>query len=262
MNRVVLGAVLLSTLMMVETWAGTISERPNPAARQGRIVGGNATQIEHHPHQVSLQFHGGNHFCGGSLISHRTVLTAAHCVVGQQPSSIYVRLGSTYYDKGGVLAIVSKLIHHESYDPNTMQYDVGLVVLAASVSESKSIRIIGLASFLPPNGARAMVTGWGTKCFGCAIQPDNLQEVSVRLYHYLRCSSKEFGYGSKVNDTMICGYEENKDACQGDSGGALVYNNLQIGIVSWGYGCAMANYPGVYCNVQAMHDWILNHLQK
>lgn len=175
---------------------------------------------------------------------------------------MFVRLGSTYFNKGGVLVTVSKLIHHESYDPDTMQYDVGLVVLGSSVADSKSIRSIGLAKFLPPNGARAMVTGWGTKCYACAFQPDALQELAVRILHYQRCSSNEFGYGSRVNASMICGFEENKDACQGDSGGALVCNNMQIGIVSWGYGCAMPNYPGVYCNVEFVHDWISKHLQK
>lgn len=248
-------AIILSSLV-VGAWTSAISAGPNPFARRDLIVGGEETTIENYPHQASLQLSGGNHFCGASLISLRTLLTAAHCVVGQNPASIFARLGSSHYSKGGVLVAVSKLIHHEKYDPNTLQYDVGLVILAASVAESKSIRVIELGEILPPNGARAEVTGWGTEFFGPLSLPDTLQKVSVRITHYERCSSNE-GYGSNVGDTMICGYEDDTDDCQRDPGGPLVSNNVQIGIVSWGYGCTYKNYPAFYCSIESVYDWIL-----
>lgn len=47
-----------------------------------------------------------------------------------------------------------------------------------------------------------------------------------------------------------------KDSCVGDSGGPIVYEGKLYGIVSWGLGCGMANYPGVYTNISVVLEWI------
>ena len=87
-----------------------------------------------------------------------------------------------------------------------------------------------------------------------------LQWVRVPAITNSACNS---AYNGGITDSMICaGYpgEGGKDSCQGDSGGPLVCANgtksVIAGVVSWGYGCAEAQYPGVYARVTAALDWI------
>lgn len=70
--------------------------------------------------------------------------------------------------------------------------------------------------------------------------------------------SKAYNNMGGITDRMICaGFKAGgKDACQGDSGGPLVADNKLVGVVSWGYGCAKPDYPGVYSRVAAARDWI------
>ena len=67
-----------------------------------------------------------------------------------------------------------------------------------------------------------------------------------------------------IKHGMMCaGMPESggKDACTGDSGGPAQRGGELVGIVSWGYGCASANYPGVYSDVAVFRGWLDIHLQ-
>ena len=71
-------------------------------------------------------------------------------------------------------------------------------------------------------------------------------------------------YGGRITDGQVCaGYEQGTmDSCQGDSGGPLVVPGgptgwTQLGVVSFGRGCAQAGAYGVYTRVSHYIDWIL-----
>ncbi|XP_043066552.1 trypsin delta [Drosophila bipectinata] len=223
----------------------------------GRIVGGTATTISSFPWQISLQ-RSGSHSCGGSIYSANIIVTAAHCLQSVSASSLKVRAGSTYWNSGGTLVSVSAFKNNENYNANTMVNDIAVIRLSSSLSLSSTIKAIGLASSAPANGAAASVSGWGTQSYGSSSIPTTLQYVNVNIVSESQCASSTYGYGSQIKSTMICAASSGKDACQGDSGGPLVSGGVLVGVVSWGYGCAYSNYPGVYADVAVLRSWVIS----
>ncbi|XP_055852077.1 trypsin-1-like [Episyrphus balteatus] len=223
----------------------------------GRIVGGEEIDISEAPHQISLQRYS-SHSCGGSLIKKNIVLTAAHCTSGASASSLKVRIGSSLYASGGVLVAVKKVTIHPKYNPSTIDYDFSILEL--DDYESKGL-VSGNAK-LPKagqdvaDGTLLRVTGWGNTQ-NSQESRSRLRGATVPKANQSKCNSSYSRYGG-VTDRMICaGLEQGgKDACQGDSGGPLMEKNVLIGVVSWGYGCAVPNYPGVYSRVASVRDWI------
>ncbi|XP_036669508.2 trypsin delta-like [Drosophila suzukii] len=235
---------------------GTVPEGLLPQL-DGRIVGGTATTISSFPWQISLQ-RSGSHSCGGSIYSEYIIVTAAHCLQSVSPSVLQVRAGSSYWNSGGVVSKVASFKNHEGYNANTMVNDIAIIRLSTALSFSSTIKAIGLASSNPANGAAASVSGWGTQSYGSSSLPSQLQYVNVNIVSQASCASSSYGYGNEIRSTMICAASSGKDACQGDSGGPLVSGGLLVGVVSWGYGCAYSNYPGVYADVAALRSWVIS----
>lgn len=252
MNR-----LILCILGVLACGASLGSAFPDTDFPFGRIVNGEATTIEAHPYQVSIQTIKGSHFCGGSIINEDTVVTAAHCMQSYKAAQIQVRLGSTERNQGGEVVSVKSFKFHEGYNSQLMVNDVAVIKLSSPVRQSSTIRYVELADVTPDSGTPAVVTGWGTTCFLLCSSPNTLQQVEVDILQVKDCGSDSYSYGQdKILETMVCGYGEKKDACQGDSGGPLVANNKLVGVVSWGNGCAWSNYPGVYADVASLRTWI------
>ncbi|BBN81773.1 hypothetical protein PA25_17580 [Pseudoalteromonas sp. A25] len=230
-----------------------------------RIVGGNEATPHSRPYQVSVQSLGGEHFCGGSLVADNLVLTAAHCLEGVNGESpeIQVRVGAhSLKDGSGQAIVVDKTYTNQEYPG--LSKDVAVLKLKEKITD-KNAKVIKLAeptffnSTIKP-GTSLAVSGWGTLSYG-GQAPDKLMEVSVPYVSNAVCNSAQ-AYNGSVQDTELCaGFQKGgKDSCQGDSGGPLVYQRgsefIQVGVVSWGEGCAQENKYGVYANVAALKSWI------
>ncbi|MBH0213409.1 trypsin-like serine protease [Listeria monocytogenes] len=223
---------------------------------RGRIVGGTPTTISSFPWQVSLQ-RSGSHSCGGSIYSSNIIVTAAHCLQSVSASVLRIRAGSTYWNSGGVTISVSAFKNHEGYSSSTYSNDIAIIKLASSLSFSSTTKSIDLATSTPATGASAAVSGWGTLTSGSSSIPSQLQYVNVDIIDRSKCASSSYKYGSSIKSGMVCAASSGKDACQGDSGGPLVSGGVLVGVVSWGNGCALANYPGVYTDVPSYRSWIV-----
>lgn len=222
----------------------------------GRIVGGEDTSIENYPYQVSVRLLG-SHVCGGSILNNRLVITAAHCIYTFLGASAYsVQYGTTVVGGNNNVVAAERVLKNEKYDASTINNDVALIFLASDIPFSATAQPIKLASEAPAPGTPAVVTGWG------ALEenggsPSVLQQTSVEIVSQATCQEK-YSEFNEITDKMLCAGVNGggKDACQGDSGGPLVANGVLVGIVSWGVGCARADYPGVYSNVAALKEWV------
>jgi len=156
---------------------------------------------------------------------------------------------------------VAEIINHPDYDSSTIDNDYAILRLAKPVTFTNEVSPACLPQFLEATYAfyPATVTGWGTLSSG-GNQPTVMHEVNVTVTTNLECDA---AYGSigRITKNMICAADSGKDSCQGDSGGPLIIpendRHTLIGVVSWGRGCALPDFPGVYARVTAKMDWIL-----
>lgn len=237
-----------------------------------RIVGGVDSIEGKWPWVVSVN--AGGFVCGGSLINSNTVLTAAHCLFnsGIPILSSAVKVGE--YDKKSTPATATTNIInisvHENYDPsdNASGDDIALLHLDTPINDVTPITLLDANNTTLAVASEYSVTamGWGSTVGyspGQEVVPalsNILKEVELPLQTDAACSTN---LGANYDPiTMICAAPAlgGKDSCQGDSGGPLVYHHAgrwkQIGIVSWGAGCASAGNPGVYTRVANYASWI------
>ncbi|PNJ83610.1 PRSS48 isoform 1, partial [Pongo abelii] len=236
-----------------------------------RVVGGQDAAAGRWPWQVSLHFDH-NFICGGSLVSERWILTAAHCI---QPTwstfSYTVWLGSIKVgdSRKSVKYYVSKIVIHPKYQDTTA--DVALLKLSSQVTFTSAILPICLPNVTKQLAIPAFcwVTGWGkVKESSDRDYHSTLQEAEVPIIDRQACEHLYNPIGiflpalePVIKEDKICaGDTQNmKDSCKGDSGGPLSCHIdgvwIQIGVVSWGLECGKS-LPGVYTNVIYYQKWI------
>lgn len=224
--------------------------------------------------------------CGASFLGGKWLLTAAHCVEDISPQKLKVNVGEYDLSDGAENAKAIKRIYmHANYQLDVeLNNDIALIELVDSVTNPAitAITLVDLTTTaqLAIDNSEVTVVGWGGRQGYDADSgptsdfPDVLHQVDLQLLTNEECksilaqSSTETFEGTftansiGLSDAMICAFIPGggKGSCQGDSGGPLMINTnegwQQIGIVSWGIGCAADGFPGVYTRTAVFSDWI------
>uniref|UniRef100_A0A182MJG9 trypsin n=1 Tax=Anopheles culicifacies TaxID=139723 RepID=A0A182MJG9_9DIPT len=171
--------------------------------------------------------------------------------------TVMVRANSSFFNRGGKLHRVERVIKHELFSYVTGDYDYGLLKLKQRFRRGAFVKLPSRRRRFPP-GQRCTAMGWGYT-LGPASR-DQLRQVVLPIVSQKVCQ-KSYEATDNITARMVCaGYMEGmRDACDGDSGGPLICRGLQAGVISWAIGCAQPNKYGVYSSIAEGREWIRNH---
>uniref|UniRef100_A0A1I7Y616 Peptidase S1 domain-containing protein n=1 Tax=Steinernema glaseri TaxID=37863 RepID=A0A1I7Y616_9BILA len=260
---------MLAVTLLLFSWAvPTVAYFPSlHDPRIFKIFGGSAAHDEQFPFMASLLYSkkvGASSMCGGTLLSTRFVLTAAHCVVDFRTGKVMV--DSTTLG-GGQWSSVRRIVVHPRYSGSPDFYnDIAIIEIdpVQLNDQVKAIRIVKDDSELL-RSQKATVIGFGTYKVteGKEIVSSYLRHTNVRLFSASECRQKN---GAYINESLLCAGDMGKGTGSGDSGGPLLVSTrdglVQVGVTSHGSDdfYKMMNeqhkHPDVYVRVSKYCGWI------
>ncbi|AUI67923.1 S1 family peptidase [Beggiatoa leptomitoformis] len=250
-----------------------------PVHAQLRIIGGSTVTQPEFPWAVliSLAKDSRPFYCEGTLIAPEWILTAAHCTYDENTKIIYRAselMVSIAENNLTVTAItqtprkISSIILHpqHNFDDYIPYADMALLKLETPITTITPVRLADTYTSLDEAGVMATVLGWGQPTqHSSPNYSEILKKADVPIVSLNICNEPR-SYNGTLDDTLLCaGYAQGgADACLGDSGGGLVVNTAtgwqQIALVSFGQGCGLANYYGVYTRTTTYLSFIQSHI--
>lgn len=232
-----------------------------------RIIGGSNAAIADNPWQMALLHAADSNrqraqFCGASVISADSVVTAAHCVDGGAKKSQIIVLGHTRtLSSGGYLYSIERIIIHRRWNRVTGDADIAILKLIVPINNPLPTPIQLNSITQLDDGAKVRVTGWGitsNRAFGTDI----LQAAEIDFVPVSTCTRPQ-NYGNRITYNMLCAGEKKKSICSGDSGGpatVLIESRRSLaGITSWSDGCGLINKVNVFTKIANFRNWILEN---
>ncbi|XP_050353335.1 serine protease gd-like isoform X2 [Nymphalis io] len=217
-----------------------LRNNPNPL-----VVNGKPTLEGQWPWQIALyhtQMVDSKYICGGTLISHRHVITAAHCVtrkgssrpVNKNTLTIYLGKHNLRTSVEGVeIRLVSEIIVHPQYNASSFSRDASILKMRQPVEYTEFVRP---ACLWPEDqtdlsyviGKKGSVVGWGFDDTGVATEELTYVEMPVVDTETCIRSYSEFFAKFTSQYSFCAGYRdgstnEGTSVCNGDSGGGMVF---------------------------------------
>lgn len=213
-----------------------------------QVVGGTRAAQGEFPWMVRLSMG-----CGGALYTPQIVLTAAHCVSRTGSNTgITATLGVVDLQSSSATKVRSTYVHRSPTYNTATGGDWALIKLASPVTNVPTLKIATTKEY--DNGTFT-IAGWGAASEGGA-QQRYLLKAQVPFISDATCKASGGSYSGLISSAEICAGRSSGgvDTCQGDSGGPMFRKDnagewVEVGIVSWGEGCARPGKPGVYAEV-------------
>ena len=240
----------------------------------GRIINGSNAKKGRYSYIVSLTLKG-NHVCGGTLIAPDMILSAAHCseyIDGASIGRHNVDDEEEIFEKFVFENIIMHPEFNQDDNDGSLDYDFLLLKLYGK-SQFPTAKLNTNPDIPVDVGDSLTVAGWGVVNEEKKTTASVLQHVEVKYITNKQCEDIDgflpghlqlISQKGIISDAMMCAKDKDEDACQGDSGGPLVIlgkseigqDDLLVGVVSWGLGCAHEKFPGVYARVSHEIGWI------
>ncbi|XP_030760678.1 venom serine protease 34-like, partial [Sitophilus oryzae] len=231
-----------------------------------RITGGQETGINQFPFMAGVIYKN-DFFCGCTIIANRYLLTAGHCIYQTNPDDLLILVGDHDLSTGRDTN-ASKLYHvsayeiHPWFNMTSWRNDIGIIQTSTVIKFGPAIRPVCLPfkhTYYDFAGQTGTILGWGLLKFS-GVPSNTLQRADLTILSTRQCN---FFDQPPTSYNELCTYEKEKDSCQHDSGGPVIWYDTSteryvlVGIISHGKPCP-SNTPGLNTRVTEYLQWIID----